>query len=219
MEPTEKPKFNWTRLIITIVIVIVTAGVLAGGTWYYMNQQAVKAEDAKNKEVEQLQRQINELKKPTANATVASADATATWKTYNNSTYHFSFKYPDTGITIGGYTGKPLDPIVDFISIGEDKYKNTYEYPGLFTITVDRIPAGANVQEWILAGQTTPGINYGSGLKASTIGGKSGFTYAQIGMFDSTGYSVQSGDYLITVSTPNANNQTFKSIFGTLKID
>lgn len=91
MEPTEKPKFNWTRLIITIVIVLVTAGALGGGVWYYMNQQTVKAEDAKNKEVAELQKQIDDLKKSPEAGVPTSASTVE--KTIFTSDQGFSLSY------------------------------------------------------------------------------------------------------------------------------
>jgi hypothetical protein len=61
-----------------------------------MNQQSLKAEDAKNKEVEQLQKQIDELKKPAATSTATATTASATdWKTYRNTDYGFQLTFPE----------------------------------------------------------------------------------------------------------------------------
>jgi hypothetical protein len=146
MEPTEKPKFNWTRLIITIVLVVLTAGALGGGVWYYMNQQSLKAEDAKNKEVEQLQKQIDELKKPAASttATTAAADPTASWKTYTNDSFGLSFKYPASySLRTEGTieAGKPLGGSVileDTTRQGNPKLSLTFNPDGLGGCMLDR---------------------------------------------------------------------------------
>jgi len=66
MEPNElndKPKFNWKRLLITVGIVIVTAGAIGGSVYYVMNQQAQKDKESAEKTAQDLQGQMEELKK------------------------------------------------------------------------------------------------------------------------------------------------------------
>ena len=58
MEPevkTEKPKFSWKRLLITIGIVSVTAAVIDGTVWYLMDKQAKEDNDAAENTVQELQ--------------------------------------------------------------------------------------------------------------------------------------------------------------------
>ena len=106
MEPNElndKPKINWKRLLITVGIVIVTAGAIGGSVYYVMNQQAQKDKESAEKTVQDLQTQIDDLKKtdtttiPTTNTgTTATTDETANWKTYSNASAKMSFKYPSS---------------------------------------------------------------------------------------------------------------------------
>jgi 4-hydroxy-3-methylbut-2-enyl diphosphate reductase IspH len=72
------------------VIVIVTAGVLAGGTWYYMDQQSKQATDSNNKEVESLQKQVEDLKSTSEKSKIATATQTTTNTTTTD--YYKSFK-------------------------------------------------------------------------------------------------------------------------------
>jgi hypothetical protein len=84
MEPTElneKTKFNWQRSLITVGIVIVTAGIIGGTTWYVMNQQATKDKETANKTAQDLQKQIDDLKKTqttTSTTTTTTTPATTT---------------------------------------------------------------------------------------------------------------------------------------------
>ena len=106
MEPTElneKPKFNWKRLLITVGIVIITAGAIGGSVYYVMNQQATKDKESAEKTAQDLQKQIDDLKKTTTSTstttttpTTTTTDATAVWKTYSNTTLGYSYKYPST---------------------------------------------------------------------------------------------------------------------------
>jgi uncharacterized protein YxeA len=104
MEPNElneKPKFNWQRSLITVGIVIVTAGVIGGTTWYVMNQQAKTDKTNTDKQVSELQKQVADLQKTQTKTTTTTptpatttTDPTAGWKTFSNSDYHFALKYP-----------------------------------------------------------------------------------------------------------------------------
>lgn len=88
-----------------MVVIMITAGLVGGATFYLV--------DAKNtKDKEALQSQINDLSAKLANNvntntnavvatnsnvnTNATISPTAGWKTYTNSTYKYSFKYPAT---------------------------------------------------------------------------------------------------------------------------
>lgn len=50
-------------LIAAIIIVIILALAAVGGTWYYMNNKAKKDKKAQEEQIQQLQKQIDELKR------------------------------------------------------------------------------------------------------------------------------------------------------------
>lgn len=68
--------------IIALVIVIILAIVAVGGTWYYMNNQAKNDKKAQDAQIQQLQKQVDELKKqgvtktdkPTTTTTTKTVD-------------------------------------------------------------------------------------------------------------------------------------------------
>lgn len=97
IEPTNRSH----RIIFTTLIILLTAGVIGGSTYYVMGKNAKKDKEASEKASAELQKQIDEMKKTktesTENTTAATAakDETADWKTYINSKYGFSFKYPE----------------------------------------------------------------------------------------------------------------------------
>ncbi|MDO8444387.1 MAG: hypothetical protein Q7S80_02700 [bacterium] len=89
---------TWIKVLMTV---IVTGGIVGYGAYYFVNKTATA--DKKN-----LQTQIDDLNKKITDAntaltaaqattsTTATTDPTAGWKTYTNSTYGYSFKYPGT---------------------------------------------------------------------------------------------------------------------------
>jgi hypothetical protein len=79
----EQEKLNWKRLLITIVIVLVTAGAVGGAVWYAMDMRAQADKDA----FEQRIKTLEEAKKAEAE------EKEEEWKTYT-SNKGFSFQYP-----------------------------------------------------------------------------------------------------------------------------
>jgi hypothetical protein len=55
-------KFNWKRLLITILFVLLTTSLVGGGVWYVMSEQAKSDKDAHDKQIQELQKQIDELR-------------------------------------------------------------------------------------------------------------------------------------------------------------
>jgi len=83
-------KVNWKRLGITIAIVLFTALIISGTTWYILNEQVKEDKIASEKTIRKLQMQLDELTR----MTVGEEDNLSAWKTYENEKYGFSFKYP-----------------------------------------------------------------------------------------------------------------------------
>lgn len=63
MEPNEKPKFEWQRMLITTGIVLLAALVVGGATWYVMDKSAKEIKTANDQSVAALQKQIDDLNK------------------------------------------------------------------------------------------------------------------------------------------------------------
>lgn len=87
---------SFWKVFIGIAVTLIVAG---GGTYYYMNQKLENEKSDLQSQINELNKQIEDLQ---ATQTTAPADSdtdetageTAGWKTYTNSTYGFSFKYP-----------------------------------------------------------------------------------------------------------------------------
>lgn len=62
MEPSEKSKLNWQRLLITLGIVLFAVLIVGGTTWYVMDKSAKEVQTANEKTLVELQKQIDELK-------------------------------------------------------------------------------------------------------------------------------------------------------------
>ena len=73
---SEKPKFNWQRMLITAGIVVFSALVVGGTTWYVMDKSAKEIKTANDSSVVSLQKQIDELK--TAAKTLSAKKETTT---------------------------------------------------------------------------------------------------------------------------------------------
>jgi hypothetical protein len=83
------------------ISVVVTIAVVGGGTFYLMEKQIDSVRSDNQSKMDDLNKQIAGLKSttsttatPATTTTPATTDATAGWKTYTNSTYGYSFKYP-----------------------------------------------------------------------------------------------------------------------------
>lgn len=98
MEPQEVKKGASTILVAVLVglLAVVIAG---GGTWYVMDSKTKKDKEATDKQVTELQKQIDKSNKDAAKATPTTAPAVNTDKT-NPSTYtnvfgKYSFELPE----------------------------------------------------------------------------------------------------------------------------
>jgi hypothetical protein len=172
-----------------------------------MNQQSLKAEDAKNKEVEQLQKQIDELKKPSAatTATTATADPTATWNTYSNANYGFSIKY----LPSYAYRESTATPFSISFQKADDKSLEPFGY-GMTVYSI----APMTLNNWVdtvKAKEGEPSVGSGS-LKECKVNGNNGFCYSSSGMLGAfNNYLVQSkdGKYAIELALPKEGNLGF----------
>jgi len=76
------------------ITVIITAAVIGGGGYYLMHKKSVDDKAKLQTQIDDLNKQISDLKK-------TSTDETVSWKTYTKtaSSYGFSFKYPDNWVS------------------------------------------------------------------------------------------------------------------------
>jgi hypothetical protein len=86
---------------IVLISFLITAGIVGGGTYYYLNKKATTEKNSLQAQINDLNTKVADTEKSLADAQVATpsttqtvTEATATWKIYTNSTYKFSFKYP-----------------------------------------------------------------------------------------------------------------------------
>ncbi len=78
----------WTAVLMTLLVCVVVAAL---GMTYLLGRYESKQIDLEN--------QITELQKTSTSISASEAvDETADWKTYTNTTYGFSFKYPEDWI-------------------------------------------------------------------------------------------------------------------------
>jgi type II secretory pathway pseudopilin PulG len=85
MEPeatSEKPRFNWKRLLVTVGIVLLAASLIGGTVWYFMDKQAREDRAAAEETAQELQKQIDDLdKKITVTSTTSTPNSTKTTTT------------------------------------------------------------------------------------------------------------------------------------------
>ncbi|MCX6812602.1 MAG: PsbP-related protein [Candidatus Berkelbacteria bacterium] len=95
-----------------VISVVITAGVIGGGTYYLVNSKATKDKDNLQSQITDLNKKVADAEQSLATAQSATAtttptttpttstatttDPTAEWKTYTNATYKFSVKYPSS---------------------------------------------------------------------------------------------------------------------------
>jgi len=94
---TQEKKVDARRLIITITLVLITALLIGGGVWYFMDQNQKDIQATNEKTTQDLQKQIDALNaKSSSTSTNNSSNNNSTTKTYTNSDLGISFDYPNT---------------------------------------------------------------------------------------------------------------------------
>ena len=76
MEQMPKQK-SGNGTVVALVIVMVLAIAALGGLWYYMNNKAENDKKASDAQIQQLQKQLDELKNSAATSAPAAGDAAA----------------------------------------------------------------------------------------------------------------------------------------------
>jgi type II secretory pathway pseudopilin PulG len=89
-EPIIEPKNKSNKgLVATLVILIILAIAAVGGTWYFMNNKAKKDKKVQEEQIQQLQKQIDDLK-----SQAATKITTAQTKSYTTKYDKLKFNYP-----------------------------------------------------------------------------------------------------------------------------
>lgn len=90
-----KESFSWKRLLTTIAIVVVTAGVVFGVTWYILDKMTREDQEASDKLRVTLQNQIDELRGKLTTGTTATTTAVVDTQKYTNSEFGFQITLPN----------------------------------------------------------------------------------------------------------------------------
>lgn len=158
-------KFNWTRLLITVGIVVLTTVAVGGSTWYVMGEQAKKDKEATERQIQALEKQVKE--NSTASESVktegAKKDETADWKTYTDKKGKYTIKYPtswtlddsyflgqDFGLTAFGKAKSdlpvPQSDQLSAITINTGKGESILNYyKTSSTVKLENVKIGANI--------------------------------------------------------------------------
>lgn len=127
VEPGEKYQPNADKKGMVKSIILVLVGLLlifvgAAGTWTYQHNQIEK----KQKQISELQNDVQELQKKSEAETVELADEISDWKDYSDKSQAYSLKYPPTWVTLtecdGTSVGFHTAPTSESLSVcGSDK--------------------------------------------------------------------------------------------------
>jgi len=130
------------KIWVVLITFLITVGLVGGGGYYYLNSKFNDEKATLNKQISDLNSQIDALKNPASSSsttsTTATVDPTSDWKTYTNAKYGVSFKYPKTwAIDDDTYSAKNIDEMITVNQqnvnfdrgiklIGEDTNKKVY---------------------------------------------------------------------------------------------
>lgn len=93
---TKLLKIDVKKVVITLALVLFTAAAVGGGVYYVLNQNFKKEREANEQALNVLR---DQLKKDQEKVNTVTVDKDPDSKTYTDSTYNFSFKYPN-GMTV-----------------------------------------------------------------------------------------------------------------------
>jgi len=102
------------------IAVIVTAGIVGGGGWWYMSKKATDEKSKLQVQIDDLNKQISELKAASLTST-STTDETTDWKIYTNDKYGFSLTLNDKWKNYKVFNRKDIN---DFLSgNAEDEFR------------------------------------------------------------------------------------------------
>jgi outer membrane murein-binding lipoprotein Lpp len=193
------------------IAVVVTAVVVGGGVWYFLNQQVTTDKNDLNSQISSLQTQLSSLKNTsTTTATTDTANATADWKTYTSSSYNYSVKYPADAtyseISSTGTTGPDKGYIVDFANVSNMTIR----------VQATKNTSTATDLKGLIATNLSLNISDRNAYTQITVGGQPAYKY--INYLDATNSQkigasvlVLKGGYYYQISTGSQFSPTFTS--------
>ena len=114
-----------------VIVIVVTLAVVGGGTYYYMNQKLENEKSDLQSQINELNKQIEDLQAtqttaPTDSDTDETADETAGWKTYTNSKYGFSLDIPNNYSVLEEQSYEGARGVI--LRFGKNKNTFSYDY-------------------------------------------------------------------------------------------
>jgi uncharacterized protein YuzE len=231
--------FVWKRLLITTFLIIFASGIIAGLTWYLMNENAKKEKEATDKSIQALENTVYMLKGTNNDENYATelesteVDTTfdgallktSTWKTYVNTVYGFNFKYPDQGYTVSVHKISTDDPkyLLYHARLEENIYINTYEYPGILGVEIWDAKGKTNFTEWLDSSDELGNkkmIYYRDGsLKAISNTGVFKFAYLDDGMVTTTSYALLKNNRVFIFNVMDTQDFLAQTVLNSFKLN
>lgn len=177
-----------------VISVVVTAGIIGGGTYYFLNAKATKDKDALQSQITDLNKKLTDAQ-TTTSTTTTTTDPTASWKTYTNDSYAVSFKYPSNW-TLKEDTSKSCQ---SFVAITSPETKVAYdkavaEIKGDIPISLQDISFsycktvqdadGNNPKKWTSFTDLVNDSSYYHGQEKITFAGQSAYSVIEGGLLD-----------------------------------
>jgi len=155
-----------------VILIVVIVGIIGVTVWYVYQSQR-KTNDTTQSANNSNNTQASVTTKPSATPT--KTDETASWLTYDNKQYGFSFKYP-SDFYITPNSGEPFS-----LAVMNKKYQNTQtEAPG-FGITIWK--KSSDTPTMTFMEQTVgSGVLPDGSIKECNFAGLKGYCYIQGGM-------------------------------------
>lgn len=188
---------------------------VAGGSWYFLSTQSADS-------YQSLLKFGKKEKKEETTTTPTTTDETANWKTYNNTTYGFSVKYP-TDYFFSEATPVEIKAIpneVFFVNF----YNNDFKIKPDVTapLKVELITnSGDDLKNWIAFFYKGTGSGASSTIKAKTVNGLSGYTfdfYPDDSGKKMTGFATTKNGKYYSI-TASSSTSIFNNFLNSLKIN
>lgn len=216
----------------TVIVALLVGSLIGGGTYWYVHNKSEQDKAGLQAKVDTLTNQVSELESAKSTANVSATASTAvpattapssdTRKTYANTTYGVTFKYPKDWII-----SEHLDPESGIYGIGiTDKIVPNSDYPGMASIsiypslkildTTTTHTGKTTLQEYLDA--STKGDAYYLNVATATVAGKDGFVTNSLGLAAGIEYFVQLDNGKIVGISISTDNTDTKDLLASLTL-